>query len=383
MQKKINKVFPKTWVEISASHLLSNLKLFRKVAGPKVKIAAVVKANAYGHGLTEVVSILKKKVDVFAVDTIEDALFIRQEDKKVTILVLGYVRKENISLLIRNAISFVAYRPDILKHIINLNLSKKAKIHIKVETGLNRQGVRGEELVKVLDFITKHQSKFILEGVYMHFANVEDTTDPSFAMKQLASFNESLGLIKSKGFTPPLIHSAASAAALLHKKSHFSMIRTGIGLYGLWPSPETKKSVLKKDKKNILKPVLSWKTTIAQIKMIKKGESVSYGRTWIAKNDTKIAIVPVGYSDGLDRGLSNKGKVIVGGGFAPIIGRVAMNMIMVDVTKINKISPDSEVIIIGEKGKLKISAEDIAEKIDTINYEVVSRINPILPRIIK
>jgi alanine racemase len=383
MQKRIIKILPKTWVEISKSALLSNLRLFRKVAGPKVKIAAIVKANAYGHGLLEVVSVLKNQVDVFAVDKIEDALYIREKDKKATILVMGFVRKQNIKFLIDNNISFVAYRLDILKHISDLNLSKKAKIHIKVETGLNRQGVSGDELTKLLDFVKRHQSKIVLEGTYMHFANVEDTTDPTFGLKQLKAFNEALELVKDKGFSPVLIHSAASAAALLHKKSHFSMIRTGIGLYGLWPSPETKMTILRSNKNNVLKPALSWKSTIAQIKTIKKGESVSYGRTWKAKKTSKIAIIPLGYSDGLDRGLSNNGRVIVGSAFAPIIGRVAMNMIVVDVTNIMNVSPDAEVIIIGEKGKLKISTEDIAEKIGTINYEVIARISPLLPRIIK
>lgn len=368
----------KTWIEISKSALLYNFGVFQKIVGTKTVVVPVVKANAYGHGLGEVVSILKNKANMFAVDNIEEALIIRKINKAVKILILGYIQKENIKLAIENRISFVVYRLDILRYITSLKSAKKAIIHIKIETGLNRQGIDNKDLVNVLTFIKNNLNKIALEGVYTHFADVEDTKDSSFAQKQLLRFENALNIVRKEGFKPPLIHTAASAATFIYKKSHFSMVRTGIGLYGLWPSQKTK-TICKN--KCILKPVLSWKSIIVQIKTIEKGESVGYGRTWISKRRSKIAIVPIGYSDGFDRKFSNIGRVIVRGLFASVIGRVAMNMIMIDVTDIDKIKEEDEVVIIGKMGKAEISADELAEKLGTINYEVVSRINPLLPRI--
>lgn len=370
----------KTWIEISESSLLHNFKTFQKIVGKKVKVAAVVKANAYGHGLAEVVSILKGKADIFAVDNIDEALIVRKIDKKAKILILGYTTRENIRLAIENDFSFVVYSLSILKYIVSLGLKKKVNIHIKIETGLNRQGVEGKDLIKILSFVKKNKDKFFLEGVYTHFANVEDTLDPSFAQKQLKRFESSLNIVKELGFNPPLIHTAASGAAFLYKKSHFSMIRPGIALYGLWPSREVQ--IASKSKRISLKPVLSWKSTVAQVKIVRKGESVSYGRTWFSQGNSKIAVISAGYSDGIDRKLSNLGRVIIGGSYAPVIGIVAMNMIMVDVTHIKNVKEGDDAIIIGKMGKSAVTADELAEKIGTINYEVVARINPLLPRII-
>lgn len=372
----------KTCLEISENALLHNFNEFQKIVGKKVMVAPVVKANAYGHGLKEVVLILKNKTDIFAVDNIDEALAIRKISKKVKVLILGYTTRDNIKLAIKQNISFVVYNLDMLKYICSLKLTKKAIIHIKVETGLNRQGIHGSDLINVLNFIKKHSDKILLEGIYTHFVNIEDTKDPSFAKTQLIRFKNSLEVVKEGGLNPILIHTAASEASLLYKESHFSMIRLGIGLYGLWPSQETKNYFRSKGKNITLKPVLTWKSIIVQVKLVSKGESVGYGRTWIADRASRIAIIPIGYSDGFDRKLSNIGRVIVCGSYAPVIGRVAMNMIMVDVNNIKNIKEGSEVIIIGRKGKLEITAEELAEKIGTINYEVVSRISPFLPRII-
>lgn len=370
----------KTWVEISKSYLLHNFQIFKNIVGKKVKVAAVVKANAYGHGLAEVVSVLKGKADIFAVDNIDEAFTIQRVDKKTKVLILGYTAKENIKLAIENGFSFVVYSLDILQYIVSLRLKKKANIHIKIETGLNRQGVEGKYLVRILSFVKKNTDTIFLEGVYTHFANVEDTLDPSFAQKQLKRFENSLKIVRGQGFDPSLVHTAASGAAFLYKESHFSMIRAGIALYGLWPSREVR--IASKNKRISLEPVLSWKSTVAQVKIVRKGESVSYGRTWFSQRNSKIAIISAGYSDGIDRKLSNLGRVIVGGSYAPVIGIVAMNMIMVDITDVGNVKEGNEVIIIGRQDKLKIGADELAEKIGTINYEIVARINPLLPRII-
>ena len=380
MQSK-NNIY-KTWVEVSKKALLHNIGVFRKSVGKNVKIAAVVKANAYGHGIKEVVPLLKNKVDVLAVDNIDEALTIQQVDKSIPILILGYTTLANLYLPIENNISFVVYNMETLMKIVSLKLNKLAKIHLKIETGLNRQGVQEKNLPDLLKFIKSHKETFYLEGVYTHYANIEDTLDPSFSKKQLVEFNKALKVVKKAGFNPPLIHTAASAGTLLYPETHFSMVRVGFGIYGWWMSLETRVSLLALKRNLVLKPVLTWKSLVAQIKYIGVGESVGYGQTWFATRKTKIAIIPVGYSDGYDRKLSNIGRVIINGHYANVIGRVAMNMIVTDITDIKNVKLEDEVALLGNKDGLKVSADEIAKKIGTINYEVVSRISPLLPRII-
>ena len=370
----------KTWVEVSKSALLHNIRVFRKSVGKKVKIAAVVKANAYGHDLAKIVQLLKNKVEIFAVDNIDEAFTIRQIDTETPILILGYTMLSNISKAIENDFSFVVYNIETLKKIVSLKLHKTAKIHLKIETGLNRQGIKKEDLPILLRFISKHKDAIYLEGVYTHYANIEDTIDPSFARKQLAEFKNALSVIKKEGFNPPMVHTAASAGTLLYPETHFSMVRVGFGIYGWWMSLETRVSLLAQKKNLVLKPVLTWKSVVAQIKYLNVGDSVSYGQTWFASRKTKIAVIPVGYSDGYDRRLSNIGRVIVNGRYAIVVGRVAMNMIMADVTDVKNVKLEDEVALLGNMDGLKISADEIAKKIGTINYEVVSRINPLLPR---
>jgi len=372
----------KSWIEVSKSALFHNLKVFRKSIGSNVKLAAVVKANAYGHDLAKTTQLLRNKVDMLAVDNIDEALAIRQIDTKIPVLILGYTTLTNISLPVKNNISFVVYNIETLRKIVSLKLDKVAKVHIKIETGLNRQGVNRGDLLELLRFINKHNKYIYLEGVYTHYANIEDTLDPSFAKKQLLEFKIVIKLVKKEGLNPPLVHTAASAGTLLYPETHFSMVRIGFGIYGWWMSLETRVSLLAQKKKLVLKPVLTWKSIVAQIKNLQIGESVGYGQTWFAARKTKIAVIPVGYSEGYDRKLSNIGRVIVNGHYANVVGRVAMNMITVDITDIKNVKLEDEVALLGNKDGLKVSADEIAKKIGTINYEVVSRINPLLPRIV-
>ncbi len=372
----------KSWIEISKKALFHNINVFRKAVGKKVKIAAVIKANAYGHGLPEMTNLLKGHVDILAVDNIEEALIIREIDKQVSILVLGYIPLSEIYLAIDNEISFVVYNIETLEQIVALKNKKLANVHLKIETGLNRQGVRKDNLKKIVTYIIKNKNNIYLEGISTHFANIEDTLDSSYFKKQLTEFKDALAYVKKLGLKPPMIHTAASAGTLLYPETHFSMVRIGFGMYGWWMSTETRVMLMAQKKNLILKPVMTWKSIIAQIKEIDVGEAVGYGLTWFASRKTKIAIIPIGYSDGYDRKLSNIGRVIVNGKYAPVIGRVAMNMIVIDITDVGNVRLEDEVALLGNMDGLKISADEIAKKIGTINYEVISRINPSLPRII-
>lgn len=373
----------KSWILINKKNLIHNLQIFKKYSDGNVKVAAVVKANAYGHGLAETVEILEKETDFFIVDNKNEALAVRNKIRNAKILVIGFTEPEDAPLFIQKKISISIFDKSFLYKIAKLNVKGQLKIHIKIETGLNRLGFNFSELEEAVKIIKNNKNTFDLEGIYTHLANVEDTKDPNFTYNQIDKFEKAIDFIKNEGFKPRFIHAEATGAALLYPKFRYTMIRAGIGIYGLWPSEENKREILKNNKKIDLKPVLTWKSVVVQIKYLKSGDSVGYGRTWIAKRKTAIAIIPVGYSDGYGRGLSNKGRVIINGKYRNVVGRIAMNMFMVDVGLSNDVKIGDFVTLIGTDGECEVSADEIAKKIDTINYEIVSRINSNLPRIIK
>lgn len=369
-------------VEISKKALVYNLKQFRKRVGKKVKIMAVVKANAYGHGIGEVAKIVSLNGgDWLGVNSLEEGMLLREEGITLPILILGYIPLTKIGEAVKNNLSFVVYNQRTIKKANQeaKKLGQEAKAHLKIETGTNRQGIKIKDVSSFTKFCLKQKNIF-LEGIYTHYANIEDTLDPGFAMEQLEVFKKALQLIKEVNIKIPIRHTACSAATILFDKTFFDLVRVGIGLYGLWPSPETKISAQEKKIKIDLHPVLTWKTKVAQIKEVPQGETISYGRTYRTGRKSKIAILPVGYWDGYDRRLSNSGRVLIGSQFAPVVGRVCMNMIMVDVTDIPKVEVEDEVVLLGKQGKNEITAEEIAQKVGTINYEIVTRINPELPR---
>lgn len=369
-------------VEISKKALIHNLKQFRKRVARKTRIMAVVKANAYGHGIKQVAEVVSKNgADWLGVNSLEEGMLLRQEGIKLPILVLGYIPFEEIGEAIGDNLSFVVYDKEIVKRANQKakKLKKFANLHLKVETGTNRQGIALNEILPFAKFCLK-QKYIHIEGIYTHYANIEDTLDPSYAIEQLNRFKKALHLIKEAKIKIPIKHTACSAAAILFDKTHFDLIRVGISLYGLWPSRETKVSAQEKGIKINLQPVLIWKTKAVQVKEVKKGETIGYGRTFRTTRKSKIAILPVGYWDGYDRKLSNSGQVLIKGQFAPVVGRVCMNMIMVDVTDIPKIRPGDEIVLLGKQGRNEITAEELAQKVGTINYEILTRINPELPR---
>jgi alanine racemase len=263
----------------------------------------------------------------------------------------------------------------------------RQEIHVPVDAYLGREGFLLNELPKVFAEIKK--CKFLkLSGIYAHFANIEDTRDFSHAQKQIKEYQKALEKAREFGFKNPRCggasletHISATSGLLIYEKGLGinSLIRLGIGVYGLWPSKDIKN--VSKNKIE-LKPVLSWKTKIAQVKILPKGYSVGYGLTYVTKQKIKIAIIPQGYADGFDRGLSNKGEVLIRGTRCKILGRISMNMFVVDVSYLPKVKIEEEVVILGRQGKEEITAEEIAEKIDTINYEVTTRISSLLPRVI-
>jgi alanine racemase len=329
----------------------------------------------------------------FGVDSINEALSLRKAGMTNPILVLGYVPLDRLAEAAQYDLRLTVYNPETIDALgklrtSNIKLPTSIKLHVKVETGTYRQGVLPEDLSDFFARIKKYPNLEV-EGVSSHFANIEDTTDHSYAERQLDAYKRIVGRLKGppageagEGVSPKIHHMAASAATILFPETHFDMVRVGISLYGLWPSRETLVSAKEKKVKLELKPVLSWKTRIAQIKKVKAGESVGYGLTERVSSDSLIAILPVGYYDGFDRKLSSVGNVLIGGKRCKLLGRVFMNMITVDVTHVPAVKIEDEAVLIGDQESERVSAEDLAGKIGTINFEVVARINPLLPRII-
>ncbi len=367
------------WVEISKEALSNNVKQFRRIIGENVLLCPCVKANAYGHGLLECSkTFIEAGANWLAVNSLYEAEALRAGGVVAPIYILGYVEMSELVRAVELECRLVAYNREMIEALGAIG--KPAKIHIKVETGNNRQGVFVKDLIEFVEFV-KSFGNIEIEGLTTHFANVEDTTDHSYAELQLAKFNEGIKKLESIGVDVPIKHCANSAAAILFPKTHFQLVRVGIASYGMWPSNETYLSYLKEVGDGFkLMPALTWKTKIAQIKTIPAGEYIGYGCTYKTGHETKLAILPVGYYDGYDRGI-NGGHVLICGKRAPVRGRVCMNIIMVEVTDIPEAKLEDEVILIGCSGDEEISAEQFGKWAGTINYEVTTRINERVPRI--
>lgn len=373
---------PLSYIEISKENLIHNIKQFRSFLKKTAKIAGVVKANAYGYGDLEVTKIISAHVDYLQVDSIEECERIRKVTKK-PILIFGYLNEDGIRRAIKSKAIISAFD---LIHLLKINqiassVNSKVKIHLAIDSYLGREGILPHQVIFIAEEI-KNLKNIILDGVYSHFANIEDTMNFTHAHRQIGIYEECVDVFKQNGFPNINTHISATSGILVYEKSDGvnNIVRLGIGLYGMWPSEHL--AFLNK-KKIFLKPALKWVTHIAQIKILPTGYPIGYGLTYITKKSTKIAVIPQGYADGLSRTLSNNGEVLIRGKKAKILGRVAMNMIVVDVSHIKDVAPEDEVVILGEQGKNKITAEDIAKRLGTINYEITTHISALLPRIIK
>lgn len=366
-----------SWVEINPDNLKYNVSQFRNVIQPGTKLAAVVKSNAYGHGMVLVAKAIQTKVDSFCTVNLKEALELRKNNIRKPILVLSFYF-EKVEEAIKQNISLVVYSQEQIKNIAKAanKLKKSIKLHLKFETGTHRLGVGESEALKLINIINK-QKYLKLEGIFSHFAASEE--NQVYTNYQINNFNRFLKKLDNRGVVINSKHLACSAACLVQPKSEFNLIRLGIGLYGLWPSKLTKRLTLKQYPDFKLRPVMTWKTKVIQIKNLEKGNSVGYGCTFKTTKKTKIAVLPVGYWDGYNRRLSRKGVVLIKNKECHVLGRICMNLMMVDVTGVTGIKLGEEATLLGNK----ITAENLADKMGTINYAVVTRINPVIPRIIK
>ena len=352
-----------------------NIRSLRAATAPGTLQMAVVKANAYGHGAVPVArAALAAGSEWLAVATVAEGVELRDAGLTAPILVLAPVTEaDGIDLALANHLSLTVCSQrgaEVVGH--RATTGPAAPVHVKVDTGMGRLGVEYSHAAEFITRIGEHP-RLRLEGVFSHFASA-DETDLRFARVQLQRFRQVLAAIAERGIETPLRHMANTAATLVLPESHLDLVRVGIGIYGLYPSPEVPRSV-------DLRPALRWETAISHLKTVSRDTPLSYGCTFQTTRESRIATLPVGYADGYPRLLSNRGSVVVRGRPAPVVGRVCMDMILVDVTDVPGVACGDPVLLIGREGETETSADDIARLCDTINYEVTCAIGGRVERV--
>jgi len=373
MNKKLREGL-RTWIEIDKKAIHHNYHAFRNLIDKNCKILAVVKSNAYGHNLVEFAQEqVKLGVDFLGVDSVREAMTLRHEGLRIPILVLGYTLPEMVKEAAKKDISITVSNFESLSAVIQSR--EKIKIHIKIDTGMFRHGFSEEDVPKVLTKLKKDKN-IILEGLFTHFSMAKDPHYLTYTKIQTERFINCRNIFLKAGYSP-ICHASATSGILILKDAHFDMVRVGIGLYGVWPSEETK---LFLGSKFHLQPILSWKTIVAEIKKIRKDSRVGYDGAAVVKRDSIIAICPIGYWHGYPRALSNIGYLLINGKKAKVLGRVCMDIVMVDITDIKNVKIGDEVTIIGKSKDAEITADEVSVLLGGSTYEFLTRINPQIKR---
>lgn len=371
--------YQRVYAEVNLDAIRYNMEQMYQKISSKATMIGVIKADGYGHGAVPVGRELEqlKFVSGYAVATAEEAMILRRAKLTKPILVLGYTFPYCYEEMIRHDIRLTVFREDMIEELsaCACKVGKTAKVHIKVDTGMTRIGIRPDE--SGIDFVQKVlETKGIEpEGIFTHFARA-DETDKKYAIEQLERFRNFHALLEQKcGYTIPVKHCSNSAAILELPEAGMDAVRAGIALYGLWPSEEMSRENI------ILRPALSLKSHIVFVKDVEKGEAVSYGGTYVTPKRMRIATIPVGYGDGYPRGLSNKGYVLIHGKKAPILGRVCMDQFMVSLDEIPDAKEGDTVTLIGADGGEKVAMEELGEISGRFNYELACDLGKRIPRV--
>ncbi|MBI4523458.1 MAG: alanine racemase [Deltaproteobacteria bacterium] len=360
---------------IDSEALRWNFRQVRETIGPDVKILSVVKANGYGHGASGVARVLEQAgTDLFGVATLEEGVELRQAGIRSPIILLAGVYPEQVDELIRYDLTPAVSELAMLRSLEMLARGRGASLnfHLKVDTGMGRIGFIPVEIDSWLQELAKLEA-LKLQGLFSHFSHADSVTG-DYTRCQLEVFGLVINKLHERGYDPPFLHIANSAAVITFPEAYLNLVRPGLMLYGIHPSPETTHHVS-------LRPALSWKTRILQIKRLPAGASISYGRTFITPRESVIGTLPVGYADGYSRLLSNRGVVLVRGKRAPIVGRLCMDLTMVDLTEIPGAGLGDEAVLLGRQGGETISADEMAGWADTISYEILTSIGARVPRV--
>ncbi|OHA79865.1 MAG: alanine racemase [Candidatus Yonathbacteria bacterium RIFCSPHIGHO2_01_FULL_44_41] len=376
--KKSEHMGLRTWIEIDTKAIHANYRAFRKLVPKNVQIMGIVKSNAYGHNLTEFALELEKiGIDMLAVDSLVEAFALRKSGVKKPILVLGYTLPEMFVKALRKKIHLTISSIDGLQTFLKTPNTRQIPIHLKIDTGMHRQGFLLREVPQVLKILK--ENKVQVAGLYTHFASAKDVNNRVFTESQIAEFVVWRTALRSTGFSL-IAHACATGGVFGFRDAHFDMVRIGAGLYGFWTADEIKRVF---NGSFSLSPALSWKTIISEIKEIPAGSGIGYDLTHKTAHVMRIAVCPVGYWHGYPRLLSSNADVLVRGARAKVLGRVSMDMIVVDVTQIPRVKVGDEVVLIGFSGKEEILASELAERSGTSAYEILTRLNPLMKRIYK
>jgi len=362
----MKKLLGPTWIEVNLDAIAQNVRNIKKLIGEKTELMAVVKGNAYGHDVLEVVPVvLNNGATRLAVARLEEGIFLRKAGITVPILILGLTLKQQAELLVSYSITPTVSEYEMIEELSKFAVKEErtAKVHLKVDTGMGRIGILPDHILDLVKKI-KALKNIEIEGIFTHFS-VADEKDKTYTEMQFKKFMDVLTVLENEGIRIPVKHVGNSAALLDLPHMCLDLVRPGISVYGLYPSREVQKTVK-------LIPAQAFKTRIVFLKELPTGEDISYGRTYTTKKKrTVVASLPVGYADGYNRLLSNQGEVLIKGRRFPVIGRVCMDQTMVDVTNLPLVKVGDEVVLWGRQGHEEITVEEIAEKIGTINYEIV------------
>jgi len=376
-------------IEISQKAVENNIRFIRKRLHKKVILSSVVKGNAYGHGIEQYVPIAKKAgVTHFSVFSTHEARRVKQVvGSEATILLMGYVEDDDLEWVLSNDVELFVFEFDRLTAVYEMaqKLSVQAKVHIEIETGMNRTGFEAHDFDELFDFLKKYKEHIVVQGLCTHLAGAENIANHTRIESQIKKYHQYHEVFCESGFEPKIKHIACSAAFINYPETHMDMVRIGILQYGFWPSMETfvmQSQVKKMFNKDPLKRAISWKSYIMTIKEVKAGEYVSYGTSYLASKKTRIAIVPVGYAYGFSRTLSNHGRVLIHGKRTAVIGMVNMNCMIVDATDIPNVTKGDEVVLIGTQKKRSITVSSFSEMSNQMNYELLTRLPMHIPRYI-
>jgi len=379
-----------SYLELDPKAYKTNIDFLRKHFHKGTLFSSVVKGNAYGHSIENFVEIaLKENVNHFSVFDSNEARRVKAVvDNNATVMIMGWVSNEqDLNWIIQNEIEFFIFEKSRLTAALHhaKKLNKKAIVHIEVETGMNRTGFNLSELKWVQNFLLKHSEFIEFKGLCTHFAGAESIANYFRVKKQIDRYDEIYNQFCDKNLKPKQRHSACSAAAMMYPETQMDMVRIGIMQYGFWPSPEVLVNFYntKRKNENPLKRVISWKSAVMSVKKVKRGEFVGYGTSFMADANMKIACVPVGYAHGYGRSLSNVGRVLINGERCVVIGSINMNMMVIDVTLLDHIKRDDEVVLIGDQADKQLSVSSFSDYSNLLNYELLTRLSPDIPRVIK
>ncbi len=376
-------------IEIDRNAYLDNIRFIRELIGDQCKFSSVIKGNAYGHGIELFVPMAESAgVDHFSVFDDEEARQVFEaSSKNISLMIMGYVNAASMPWVIEKDIEFFVFNFERLQLAISQarKSDSKARIHIELETGMNRTGFKKKDIKKLLENLKENQDHVEIMGLCTHLAGAESIANYYRITKQIRAFNLLIKTFKQANINPVYIHAACSAVAVNFPQARFNLARIGIMQYGFWPSRETLVQFIsrKKEKSDPLKRIITWMSWVMDTKWVSTGEFIGYGTTFLTENDTKIAAVPVGYSHGYSRAMSNVGRVLINGQRLNVISVVNMNMMLIDVTSVPETTIGDEVILIGEQKDISVSVSSFSEMSNQLNYEMLTRLSHDIPRKLK